>query len=249
MRLKDKVVIITGSSRALGKGYALRFAREGAKVAACDILDCAETVEEIKAKGGEALSIKADITSEEDMVNMAKKTVEHFGRIDILVNNAALYADIVRKPFHEISVEEWDKVMAVNLKGMFLCCKAVFPYMKEQENGKIVNISSAVHHAGVPNFMHYVASKSGVIGLTRSMAREVGPFNINVNAIAPGLFLTDYNAPQITQERLDKDMASRSIKRYPKPEDLQGVMVFLSSEDSDFITGQTIVVDGGGSMQ
>jgi len=248
MKFKDKVVIITGSARALGKDYALYFAKEGAKIVACDIKDCADTVKQIQAIGSESLAIPVDVTSEERTAEMAKKTFERFGRIDVLINNAAIYAEIVRKPFYQISAEEWDKVMAVNMKGVFLCSKAVFPYMKEQGKGKIINVSSSVHHLGRPNLMHYVASTSGVIGITRSMAREVGQYNITVNAIAPGLFPTEYNMWQIPKERLEKDKESRSIKRDARHDDLFGLIAFLASDESDFITGQTIIIDGGESF-
>ncbi len=245
MKLKDKVVIVTGSARGLGKLYSLRFSQEGAKVVVCDVLDCGETVKEIKSKGGEVLSLKTDVTSEESTVEMAKKTIERFGRIDILVNNAAIYGGIGYKPFYEISVDEWDTLMAVNLKGVFLCCKAVFPFMKEQGKGKIVNIASAVAFSGIPYFTHYTTSKGGVIAFTRAMARELGDYNINVNAVAPGLILSQASLDMTPDEAIQKSIAKQALKRRQQPEYLLGVMVFLSSEDSDYITGQTIVVDGG----
>ena len=153
MLLKDRVVIVTGSARGLGKAYAERFAQEGAKVTVCDVLDCTEVAKEIKSMGGEALSLKTDVTSEESTVEMAKRTVEYFGRIDILVNNAAIYGGLRFKPFYEIDENAWDKVMAVNLKGTWHCCKSVFPYMKEQGQGKIINISFI-------SFLHYLKTYS-----------------------------------------------------------------------------------------
>ena len=248
MRLKDKVAIVTGGAGGLGRAYSLRFAQEGASVAVCDVLDCTETVEQIKAVGGKALALKTDVSSEESTNDMAKKTVERFGRIDILLNNAAIYATVRRKPFNEITVDEWDKLMAVNVKGIWLCCKAVFPSMKEQGRGKIINISSSVPFAGVPYFIHYTTSKGGVVAFTRGLARELGQYNINVNAIAPGLTMTEAGMAVNPKERFDKVVEIQSIRRPEQPEDLVGTMVFFASDESDFITGQTLLVDGGGSM-
>ena len=195
MQLKDKVAIITGSARGLGKEFALRFAKEGAKVTVCDILDCEDTASAVRSMGGEVLALKTDVTSETDTAAMAAKTVERFGRIDILVNNAAMYGGIENKnfarPFEEITIPDWDKMMAVNLKGIFLCCKAVAPYMKKQGQGKIVNIASTVALAGVPIFLHYTTSKGGVISMTKGLARALGEYNINVNAVAPGMTWTE----------------------------------------------------------
>jgi len=248
MELKDKVVIVTGSGKNIGKLYAERFAEKGAKVTVCDIVDCTETEKTIKSMGGEVLSLKTDITSEKDTVEMAKKTVERFGRIDILVNNAAIWGGMALKPFYETSVEEWDKMMAVNLKGMFLCCKAVFPYMKKQQRGKIVNIASVAFIFAPPFTLPYNTSKGGVVVLTRTMARELGEFNINVNCVAPGLVLNEPSKGQIPEEEFKRDISTRSLKRAQEPDDLVGTVMFLSSEESDFVTGQTIVVDGGSLM-
>ena len=245
MRLKDKVVIVTGSARGLGKEYALQFSREGAKLVVCDILDCGETAKEIEAKGGEVLSLQTDVSSEKSTIEMAKKTSERFGGIDVLVNNAAIYAGSVHKPFYEFTVEEWDKLMSVNLRGMFLCCKAVFPYMKERGKGKIVNISSNTAFLGVPFLIHYVTSKGGVIAFTRAMARELGDYNINVNAVAPGLTMTKAAVDMTSEAVIEWAVAAQCFKRRQQPEDLAGPVIFLSSEESDFITGQILVVDGG----
>ena len=245
MGLKDKVVIVTGSARGLGKEYALRFAKEGAKVVVCDVLDCSETAQTIQSWGNEVLSLRTDVTSEESTVEMTKKTFERFGRIDILVNNAAIYGGIELKPFYELTVDEWDKLMAVNLKGMFLCCKAVFPYMKQQGGGKIINIASAVAFSGVPFFIHYATSKGGVVSFTRAVARELGEFHINVNAVAPGLVMTKASEDMTPKEVVADIANTSSFGRNTQPEDMPGVIIFLASEDADFITGQTIVVDGG----
>jgi NAD(P)-dependent dehydrogenase (short-subunit alcohol dehydrogenase family) len=250
MRLKDRVAIVTGAARGLGRVYALRLAKEGAKVVVADILDGKETVDAVAAQGGEALYVNTDVTSEQSTQEMARKVVERFGRIDILINNAALFADLVKKPFWEIPVSEWDKVMAINLKGPFLCAKAVYPQMKKQGKGKIVNVSSGTFYKGLPHFLHYVVSKGGNVALSRSMAREVGDAGINVNTIAPGYTETEFlkENPQDPPEVTKMAAASRCIKRPETPEDLTGTIVFLSSDDSDFITGQTILVDGGSAL-
>ena len=247
MRLKDKVAIVTGAARGLGKAYALRLAKEGAKVVIADILDAKETVDSVIAQGGEALFVNTDVTSEKSTQEMARKVIERFGRIDILVNNAALFANLVKKPFWEIPAEEWDAVMAVNLKGPFLCAKAVYPQMKKQGKGKIINVSSGTFYKGLPLFLHYVVSKGGNVALSRSMAREVGNAGICVNTIAPGYTETVYlkGHPQDPAVVIKVGIASRCFKRPEAPEDLTGTIVFLASDDSDFITGQTIIVDGG----
>jgi NAD(P)-dependent dehydrogenase (short-subunit alcohol dehydrogenase family) len=248
MDFKDKVVIITGAGQNIGKLYAEDFARAGAKVTACDIVDCSETEKSIKSMGGEVLTLRTDITNEKDTTEMAKKTVERFGEIDILVNNAAIWGGIALKPFYETSVEEWDKMMAVNLKGMFLCCKAVFPYMKKQQRGKIVNIASVAVLFAPPFTLHYNTSKGGVVVLTRTMARELGEFNINVNCVAPGLVWNEPSKGQIPEEEFKRDISTRCLKRAQQPEDLLGAVMFFSSKYSDFVTGQTLVVDGGSIM-
>ena len=212
MELKDKVVIVTGSAKGLGGEYALRFSQEGAKVVVCDVLDCGEVSREIESSGGEVLSLKTDVSSEQSTVEMASKTAERFGRIDVLVNNAAVWSGIEMKPFHEITVDEWDRLMAVNLKGMWLCCKAVFPYMKEQGKGKIVNIASAVVFAGVPYMTHYTTSKGGVIAFTRAMARELGDYNINVNVVAPGLVLTRASLDNTPEQIIEANIATKALK-------------------------------------
>ena len=179
---------------------------------------------------------------------MTEQVVERFGRIDILVNNASINGDQIRKPFHEISEEEWDQMMAVNVKGMFFCAKAVFPHMRKTGKGKIINLSSTTIFKGVPNFLHYVSSKGAIAALTRSLAREVGEYGINVNAIAPGFTVSDVFKDSPTEYKRSR-AAERAFKRDEEPEDLEGTAVFLASEESDFITGQVIVVDGGGVMR
>jgi NAD(P)-dependent dehydrogenase (short-subunit alcohol dehydrogenase family) len=242
-RLGGKVAIVTGGARHIGAAYARRLAMEGAAVVIADVLDGEPIASEIRSRNGRALALNVDVSDEEATARMAAETVKAFGRIDILVNNAAIFINITRHPFYEISAEEWDRVSAVNIKGPFLCAKAVFPYMKQQKSRKIINISSSTAYWGTPNFLHYVASKAALIGMTRSLAREVGEFGICVNAIAPGLVEHEgQNAPKALTELQLKE---RCIKRLQTPDDLLGTLIFLASADSDFMTGQTIVVDGG----
>ncbi|MBI2369597.1 MAG: 3-oxoacyl-ACP reductase FabG [Deltaproteobacteria bacterium] len=247
MRLKDKVAIVTGGAQGIGRVYALGLAKEGARVVVTDILDPNPAAKEIEQAGGQALALTVDVTSERDTLEMARQAVERFGRIDVLVNNAAIYGQIVRRPFYEVDIAEWDRVMAVNLKGIFLCCRAVFPQMRKQGKGKIINISSSTFFKGVPMFLHYVTSKGGVIALTRALAREVGDYGILVNAIAPGYTMSETNLKNPAE--LDKvNVQARCLKRTQMPQDLVGTVIFLGSDESDFITGQTILVDGGNAM-
>ena len=247
MRLKDKVAIVTGGARGLGKAYAMRLSEEGARVAVTDILDASQVKAEIEGRGGEAIALYADVSDEKSVDEAVRKTLERFGRIDILVNNAGIFADVNIKPFHEIPLAEWDKIIRVNLTGIFLCCKAVYPQMKKQGKGKIINISSSVFYSGVPYFLHYVTSKGAIIALTRALAREVGDDNISVNSIAPGFTMSEAveRNPKFTEQAREIAVASRCFKRAQRPEDLLGTLVLLASDESDFITGQTIVVDGG----
>ncbi len=246
MRLKDKVAIVTGAARGLGKTYAIALAREGAKVMAIDIADLDDTVREIKSSGGMVKSLKADVSVEEETLKIAEETVKSFGKIDILVNNAAIIYGLVRKPFFEIDPKVWDKVMTVNVKGPWLCTKAVFPYMKQQGRGKIINVSSETFFTGSHGFAHYVASKGGVVGLTRALAVELGPYNININAVAPGF--TDTEASRSIADVTKYDVSRTPLARLQQPEDLVGAVIFLASDESDFITGQTLLVDGGRVM-
>ncbi len=245
MRLKDKVCIVTGGAMGIGRAYSLGLAAEGARVVVADIADPEPTVKEIEARGGQALGVGCDVSKEGDTQRMATMTLDRWDRIDALVNNAAIYGVLKRRPFMEIPVEEWDRVMAVNLRGLFLCVRAVFPAMKTQGKGKIINISSSTFFKGVPNYIHYTTSKGGVVGFTRSLARELGDYGVRVNAIAPGFTLSGENEKNMPEEQKEWNIKIRMLKRAQVPEDLVGTVVFLASDDSDFITGQTIAVDGG----
>lgn len=245
MRLRDKVVIVTGGASGMGRAYSLGLAAEGARVVVADIIDPQETVKGIAMTGGQGAGVICDVSREEDTLALAAAAVERFGGIDVLVNNAAVYGTLKRRPFMEIPVEEWDRVMAVNLRGLFLCARAVFPTMRARGKGKIINISSGGFFKGVPHYLHYTTSKGGVVGFTRSLARELGDFGIRVNAVAPGFTLSGANEANLSVEEQEANVRTRMLKRAEVPADVIGTIVFLASDDSDFITGQTIAVDGG----
>jgi 3-oxoacyl-[acyl-carrier protein] reductase len=251
MRLKDKVAIVTGGGVGIGKAYAHGLAKEGAKVVVADIQEAEanKVAADIKTGGGEAMAVAVDVTSVEKTQAMAAATLKQYGRIDILVNNAGLYSALKKKNFMEIDGDEWDRVMAVNVKGLWHCVKAVYPAMKQQGKGKIINISSGTMLSGSPFFLHYVSSKGAVIGFTRALAREVGNDNICVNSIMPGLTISGSNQEGVmTAEQLADRRKRRAIQRDQYPADLVGTVIFLSSDDSDFMTGQAIAVDGGMNM-
>ena len=226
---------------------------EGARLVIADIdLNAAnEAVNNLRKDGVEALSVKVDVTRPDSVKKMVEKTFKYFGKVDILVNNAGIFAKYTtsRACFYEIDLDDWDKVMAVNLKGTFLCSRAVFPYMKEQNGGKIVNFASTAFMWGAVNLAHYVASKAGIVGLSRAMAREIGKFNINVNCIAPGSTFSERPEDQAALKFRKEAIKRRAIPRIEYPVDLAGAVIFLASPESDFITGQVIVVDGGHVMQ
>ena len=242
--LKDKVAIVTGGARGLGKAYCLRFAEEGAKVVVADILDqeAQVTADEIKAKGGTAIAVKADVTSETDTQRMAEKAAQKFGRIDILVNNAGYYHGMSRKPFNEILSEEWDKMMEVSAKGTWICAKAVFPQMKKQGKGKIINVSSEAVFAPTKGLIHYTAAKAAVIGISRVLAGELGQYGVCVNVVAPGVIDTPATRSYVNMEKMDASAVP--LGRFGRPEDVVGAVIFFASDDSDFISGQTLLIDG-----
>ena len=251
-RLEEKVAIVTGGAHGIGKAYCLGLAKERAKVAIADLdIEGAEQVAQtIEDSGEEAFAIQADVSDEGSTLEMARKTAERFGTIDILINNAAIFETVPmsRVGFMELSIEEWDRVMAVNLKGPWLCARAVVPYMKEHRSGKIINIASGTIFGRNTNRPHYVASKAGIMGLTRNLARELGEYGINVNTLTPGSTLTeDLPAGADVEMRL-RAAEGRALRRVETPQDLVGAAIFLSSGDSDFITGQFLNVDGGSTM-
>jgi 3-oxoacyl-[acyl-carrier protein] reductase len=250
--LEDKVAIITGASRGMGRAFALRFAKEGAKLllTTTNLERAKGVVDEIKAKGGEAVAMEADISREDDPKKIAEKVSQQYGRVDILVNNAAIWYGIEAQPWDSWTVAEWDKMFEVNVRGTWLCCKAIAPLMIKQKKGKIINIAS--HIIKVPDahlFLTYACSKGAIYILNQALARALGPSGINVNAIAPGYTATEASLGQTGSEEIFKGVIDKQcLKRREEPEDLVGTAVFLASKDSDFITGQFIVVDGGNVM-
>ena len=248
-RMQDKVTVVTGAARGIGATLAKAFAAEGAKVVVTDIADTGATVNAIKAAGGQAIGCKMDVTSNADIAAMVTAAEAAFGPIECLLNNAGMFATIRLKPFWELSEDEWDMVLRVNVRGGFQVTKGVLPSMRRAGRGKIVNISSGTFFHGGVGHIHYVTSKGGVIAMTRSMARELGGSNITVNCIAPGFTESDGTRenPDLHVARAPT-IANRAIKRDMVPDDLVGAIVFLMTPDSDFITGQMINVDGGRYM-
>jgi len=247
--LQDKVAIITGAGRGLGKAFALRYAEEGAKLLLPDIsLERAErTVKEIKAKGGEAAAMETDISDEKATMKMAEEVIRLYGRVDILLNNAAMYYGVQRREWDAWTVEDWDRMFAVNVRGTWLCCKAIAPLMVKAGKGKIINIASDVFKVpGSVNLLAYSCSKAAVYALTQSLARALGPSGINVNSIAPGFTATEASLGQDgNKDSFESTIELQCLKRREEPVDLVGTAVFLASADSDFITGQYIIVNGG----
>jgi 3-oxoacyl-[acyl-carrier protein] reductase len=253
-RLRGKVAVVTGGGGAnsIGRAICLRLAEEGARVAVLDVnaVGASAVAEEIVASGGIAIPVACDITHLEQCLAAAKQVADTWsGRIEILVNNAAFFGTMgAWRPFNEWTVEEWDKMQAVNVRGMWFCAQAVFPYMKAQGYGKLVNISSDTAFAGLAGNIHYVSSKGGVIAFTRALAREIGQFGIRVNSVAPGFTDTDANVSNIGRDSEWYEVARSQqclTERNEVPEDLAGPVFFLACEDSDFITGQSLVVNGG----
>lgn len=247
--LKDQVAVITGAGRGLGREFALRFAREGARLLLPDInLQRAEnTAREVNSAGGLASAIETDISNENATREMAEKVMQLYGKVDILINNAAMYYGVNNKPWDSWTVEEWDKMFEVNVKGTWLCCKAIAPLMKQQSQGKIINIASNIARIpGASWMLPYACSKGTVFTLTHALARALGKSGINVNAIAPGYTATEASLSQFDTEKTSKSSISmQSLPRQEEPTDLVGTAVFLASSDSNFITGQVIYVDGG----
>jgi len=251
MRLKDRVAIITGGAEGIGKAYAEGFIKEGARVVIADINLAAALglAESLNKNENVAIAVKADVSRISEVKEMVQKAIEHFGKIDILLNNAGMYKrnKAVRVPIWEMDPEDWEKVIAVNLTGIFLCCREELPHMVKQKRGKIINVASSLAFMGVPRFTHYVASKGGVVSFTRALAREVGEYNINVNTLCPGYTLSG-DSDKTSDEEREFEIPLRALKRAEYPDDLVGTAIYLASTDSDMMTGQALVVDGGNIM-
>lgn len=245
--LDGKVAIVTGGRRGIGRAIADGLAAEGAKIAILDVVGA----EEAAAAYDDGVGLAGDVSSETDTTRMVEAVASHFGRIDILVNNAAIFATLKMRPFTEIALDDWKRVLDVNIGGVFLMCRAVVPHLRQQAGGKIVNMASGSFFRGVPFMLHYVTSKAAIIGLTRALARELGPDNICVNAIAPGYTVTEATLEQDeTHVRVGAvSIDSRAFRREERPEDLVGSALFLCGPGSSFITGQTFAVDGGAHFQ
>jgi 3-oxoacyl-[acyl-carrier protein] reductase len=248
MQLRNKVAIVTGAARGLGRAYAEAMASEGAAILACDINDCGETVSAITEAGGRAVSAITDIGSMDSCQSMADQALAAFGKIDTLVNNAALYGGLKGGRFEALDEAQWDAVMNINIKGLWQSCKAVVGPMRENGGGSIINIASLAAVFGMPFGLDYVASKAAVIGMTRGMARELGQDQIRVNAVAPSAVMTE-GTSEYFGEKLDraKDVIARGqvIQRNLETSDLTGTIIYLASDNSTFVTGQTHMVDGG----
>jgi len=245
-RLDGKVVIVTGGAAGLGLAYARRLVAEGARVVIADVADTAEALKRLDAPEV-THGLRADVARFEDCRRMVDDARARFGRVDVLVNNAAVFATLKPTPMEAIAEADWDRVMAVNVKGIWNGVRAVAPVMRAQGGGRIVNVASAIAHKGTAGLLHYVTSKGAVITMTRALARELGPDRITVNAVAPGLIMSDtvLANPDISSFQRDAVLASRALKREAVAEDVEGTVVFLASDDSAFMTGQTLVVDGG----
>ena len=249
-RLSGRTAIVTGGARGIGAHYSRALAAEGARVMIADIADGSALAHELAAAHGtnSVASTVADVSDEAAVAALVAATVERFGRIDVLVNNAALYAPLAEQKVTEIEAAVFDRVMAVNLRGPFLMVKHVAPHMQAQGYGKIINIGSGTAFRGIPWMLHYVTSKGGIMAMTRALSRELGEHGIRVNTLAPGFTLSDTvqaeNPGHVASAR-ERAVQQRALKRDEHPADLLGALVFLASADSDFVTGQTIMVDGG----
>ena len=248
--VEGRVVIITGAGQGIGRTYAHHFAKAGAipVVAELNAQNGQKVASEIEADGGRALAVSTDVTSPDSAEQMVAAAMEAFGRVDVLINNAAIFSQLTRRGFEDIPLDEWEDVMRVNVTGSMLCARAVLPAMRKANWGRIINISSSTVPLGLPLFTHYVTSKAAVVGMTRAMARELGPDGITVNAIMPGLTETEVDNAGRTDAVRQKVVDMQAVKRLEVPEDLVGMLLFLASPASGFITGQSLAVDGGSAF-
>jgi NAD(P)-dependent dehydrogenase (short-subunit alcohol dehydrogenase family) len=251
MDVRDKVVAITGAARGLGQEFAASLAAAGARVVVGDLNDCADSLDRVKQAGPEGIGVRLDVTDAGSARAMIEAGVQAFGKIDALINNAALYGALHGGRFDAIDEAEWDAAMAVNVKGIWNCCKAAVPAMRKAGAGSIVNIASLAATYGMPYGLHYTTSKAAVIGLTRGLARELGRDRIRVNALAPSAVITE-GTREFFGDKLDRALetikAGQTIQRNLMPQDLVGAVLWLVSDASGFVTGQTIAVDGGTVM-
>ena len=248
MQFDQRAVVITGAAGGLGQAYAVEFARRGARLMLCDLNDCGETQALAEEAGGEVLACKADVTSLSDLEAMAARTAEAYGRIDVLVNNAAWWGNLKLQRFDAVEEKLWDATMAVNVKGVWLACRAAAQYMKSGAGGSIINIASLAATYGMANVIHYTTSKAAVIGLTRGLAREMGRYGVRVNAVAPNIVSTEASA-NFFGDKLEKALGAttsqQAIRRPLDTADVVGAVLWLASDLSRMTTGQTLMVDGG----
>lgn len=246
-RLTGRSIIVTGAAQGIGEIYARALAKEGARLAICDIASPDDTARSIRDEGGEVFAAACDVTDGDAVARFVADVESAYGGVQVLVNNAALFGNLALKPLEQIGSDEWDRVLRVNVRGSFECVKAVLPVMRRQGYGKIINIASGTVFKGAPMMLHYVSSKGAIVAMTRSIAREVGDAGIRCNCLAPGLTMSPNVAANSdwAGKISDANIASRCLKREATPDDLTGTLVYLASSDSDFMTGQTIVVDGG----
>ncbi len=246
----DRVIVITGAGQGIGRAYAHHFADNGAIPVIADIdgENGARVAAEVEAAGGRALAVQADVTSPDSVAAMVDTTLSAYGRLDVLINNAAIFVTLGRRPFEDIPLQEWRQVMDVNITGCFICASAVIPQMRKAGWGRIINISSSTVPQGIPYFLHYVTSKSALIGMSRAMAREVGSDGITVNAVLPGMIETEMENVGRTDEGRQHVIGAQSLKRQQIPEDMVGTLLFLASPASGFMTGQSLCVDGGAAF-